>query len=54
MIDPSVMPDTWGTVEDSVQHLVEIGVQPMGELPRVLTPRYMITLPAALSQARQM
>jgi hypothetical protein len=29
-VDSKVMPDTWGTVEDSVTQLNDIGVQPMG------------------------
>ena len=37
-VDTAVMPDTWGHVDDSVAHLNDIGVQPMGALPTCLQP----------------
>ena len=34
-VDSTVMPDTWGTVEDSVTQLNSIAVQPMGAPTRL-------------------
>ena len=39
------MPPLWGTVKDSVDSLLAVGIQPIGETPRLLTQNLALPLP---------